>query len=190
MAGTPGTKQRRNPTNVIGQRAEDLRKWKKKTEKEPRRSCFTRFLLFGGFSIHAVPRESFIVEHTKKQVPFRVMFHGRKRTTGSPLLCILVGVVARPVPRSRVNSDRAAEQQPGFFVFDAASGLLIRVNGGSQSMGVPSLSCIHNAYRRHPCRSIPREIDRLVASACAARRTCLSFVTGKSDNFPRKPSKI
>lgn len=58
-----------------------------------------------------------------------------KETAGPPPLCILVGVVARPVPRSRVNSDRAAEQRPALFVFDAASALLISVNGAGHTMG-------------------------------------------------------
>lgn len=96
---------------------------------------------------------------------------GVKETAGSPLLCILVG----PVPRSRVNSDRGAEQRPALFVFDAASALLISVNGAGHTGWVytPYLAydCqVRNAYlRRHPLPIDPwPKIDR--RSACAALR--------------------
>lgn len=121
MAGTPETKQKR-ATNGIEQRRKGVFERKKRKEgwRKNRGEILFSPRCFSSEGLQYSRGIAWIFHRRTYEetgtVP-RVMFHGRERTTGSPLVCILVGVVARPVPRSRVNSDRAAEQRPGASLY-------------------------------------------------------------------------
>ena len=74
---------------------------------------------------------------SKKQVPFRGEFSDAAERVARPSFAFPSTKFARRLRVRALIQIAAAEKRPSFFIFDAALGLLISVNGGSQWVHLP-----------------------------------------------------